>query len=138
VAIAVRPNSRSVSVSQGKGLELPQAMASALMEASEGYHAEEIGPLKLAAYRDLVSAETIVEPASLCGGVRPFDPARAIAWIEGVDLLRREPCWLPAEIVHTDYTVQQAEGYFVCGSNGLGSGHHFVQAVKAALSQVVR
>jgi ribosomal protein S12 methylthiotransferase accessory factor YcaO len=29
VAIAVRPNSRSVSVSQGKGLELPQALASA-------------------------------------------------------------------------------------------------------------
>ena len=33
VAIAVRPNSRSVSVSQGKGLDLAQAMASALMEA---------------------------------------------------------------------------------------------------------
>jgi ribosomal protein S12 methylthiotransferase accessory factor YcaO len=38
VAVAVRPNSRSVSVSQGKGLTLPQAMASALMEAVEGFH----------------------------------------------------------------------------------------------------
>ena len=44
VAVAVRPNSRSVSVSQGKGLDLPQAMASALMEAAEGFHAEEIEP----------------------------------------------------------------------------------------------
>ncbi len=40
VAVAVRPNSRSVSVAQGKGLDLPQAMASALMEACEGFHAE--------------------------------------------------------------------------------------------------
>src|SRR5215470_16618299 len=53
VAVAVRPNSRSVSVSQGKGLELPQAMASALMEACEGFHAEEIGPLRRCPHRAL-------------------------------------------------------------------------------------
>src|SRR4051812_32950415 len=50
VAVAVRPNSRSVSVSQGKGLDWEQAMASALMEACEGFHAEEIGPVRTAAY----------------------------------------------------------------------------------------
>src|SRR5215470_14520466 len=50
VAVAVRPNSRSVSVSQGKGLELPQAYASALMEACEGFHAEEIGNTRRASY----------------------------------------------------------------------------------------
>src|SRR5881227_3639577 len=66
VAIAVRPNSRSVSVSQGKGLELPQAMASALMEACEGFHAEEIGPCRPAAYRDLAAIETVVDPCTLC------------------------------------------------------------------------
>src|SRR6202140_3527699 len=70
VAIAVRPNSRSVSVSQGKGLELPQAMASALMEACEGFHAEEIGPCRCAAYRELGATETVVDPASLCPGAR--------------------------------------------------------------------
>lgn len=137
VAIAVRPNSRSVSVSQGKGLELPQAMASALMEASEGFHAEEIGPLRLAAYRDLAAAETVVEPASLCSGGRPFDAARPISWIEGFDLLHQEPCWLPAEVVHTDYTVQQPDAFFVCGSNGLASGNHLVEAINAALYEVV-
>src|SRR6266513_3860017 len=60
VAIAVRPNSRSVSVSQGKGLDLPQAMASALMEASEGFHAEEIGPSRDSTYCDLAASETVV------------------------------------------------------------------------------
>lgn len=137
VAVAVRPNSRSVSVSQGKGLELPQAMASALMEACEGFHAEEIGPLRLAAYPELTSTETVVDPGSLCAGGRPFDPAARIFWVEAWDLLRSEQCWLPAEIVHTDYTLQQPDGYFVCGSNGLASGNHPVEAINAALYEVV-
>ena len=38
----IRPNSCSPSVSQGKGLDLPQAIASALMEAGQGFHAEEV------------------------------------------------------------------------------------------------
>jgi YcaO-like protein with predicted kinase domain len=137
VAIAVRPNSRSVSVSQGKGLELSQAMASALMEACEGFHAEEIGRTRRAAYRELAIRETVVAPGSLCAGLRPFDPAAGIDWIEGYDLLRRETCWLPAEIVHTDYSLPQPDGYFLAGSNGLASGNHLVEAVIAAICEVV-
>jgi ribosomal protein S12 methylthiotransferase accessory factor len=137
VAIAVRPNSRSVSVSQGKGLELPQAMASALMEACEGFHAEEIGPCRKAPYRELARTETVVDPVTLCAGARAFDPGAAIAWIEGYDLLRRGPCWVPAEIVHTDYTVRQPDGYFLAGSNGLASGNHPVEAISAALYELV-
>src|SRR5205085_260907 len=137
VAVAVRPNSRAVSVSQGKGLELPQAMASALMEACEGFHAEEIGPCRCAAYRELAQTETVVDPATLCAGGRMFDAAAPIAWIEGYDLLRREPCWVPAEIVHTDYTVQQPDGYFLAGSNGLASGNHLIEAINSALYELV-
>jgi YcaO-like protein with predicted kinase domain len=137
VAVAVRPNSRSVSVSQGKGLDLPQAMASALMEACEGFHAEEVEPCRHAAYRALAADETVVDPSVLCPGVRPFDPKRPISWIEGYDLLRHEPCWVPAEIVHTDYTLAQPDGYFLAGSNGLASGNHLVEAVNAALYELI-
>jgi YcaO-like protein with predicted kinase domain len=137
VAVSVRPNSRSVSVSQGKGLELPQAMASALMEACEGFHAEEIEPCRCAAYRQLSANETVVEPNSLCLGGGPFNPDASILWIEGCDLLRRESCWVPAEIVHTDYTIQQPDGYFLCGSNGLASGNQPVEAINAAMYEVV-
>ena len=136
VAIAVRPNSRSVSVSQGKGLDLPQAMASALMEASEGFHAEEIGPCRIAAYRDLAASETVVDPEMLCPGAQPFEAAAAISWIEGFDLLQRQLCWLPAEIVHTDYTGEP-DGFFLAGSNGLASGNHLVEAINAALYELV-
>ena len=136
VAIAVRPNSRSVSVAQGKGFDLPQAMASALMEACETFHAEETGPCRVASYRDLARGETVVDPETLCSGIRPFESRAAISWIEGYDLLRREACWVPAEIVHTDYTGE-LDGYFLAGSNGLASGNHLMEAINAALYELV-
>src|SRR5215470_14988881 len=39
---AIRPNSRNISVSQGKGLTRDQAKVSALMESLESFHAEQI------------------------------------------------------------------------------------------------
>ena len=137
VAVAVRPNSRAVSVAQGKGLGLPQAMASALMEACEGFHAEAIGPTRRAASRELAAREIVVDPATLCAGPRPFDPAVAIDWVEGYDLLRDGPCWIPAEIVDTDYARPQPDGFFLAGSNGLASGNHLVEAINAALYELV-
>jgi YcaO-like protein with predicted kinase domain len=136
VAIAVRPNSRSVSVSQGKGLDLTQAMASALMEATEGFHAEEIGECRRATYRELSGDGNIVDPSLLCTTGRPFDGHQTIPWREGFDLLRHEPCWLPVEIVHTDYT-QLLDGYFLAGSNGLASGNHLIEALSAAICELV-
>jgi YcaO-like protein with predicted kinase domain len=136
VVVAVRPNSRSVSVSQGKGLDLTQAMTSALMEAIEGFHAEEAGKGRRASYRELATKYGIVDPHLLCTTGRPFDDSALISWLEGFDLLRRERCWVPAEIVHTDYT-QQLDGYFLAGSNGLASGNHQVEAISAAICELV-
>jgi YcaO-like protein with predicted kinase domain len=39
---SIRPNSRNISLSNGKGLTRRQAQVSALMESLESYHAEEI------------------------------------------------------------------------------------------------
>jgi len=136
VVVAVRPNSRSVSVAQGKGLDLPQATASALMEAVEGFHAEEVAEGRRAAYRELARSGIVVDPATLSTTGRPFDPDASIFWLEGFDLLRQEPCWLPAEIVHTDFT-RPFDGYFLAGSNGLGSGNHLVEAIGAAVCELV-
>jgi ribosomal protein S12 methylthiotransferase accessory factor len=56
----------------------------------------------------------------LCSTGQTFDVDVPIHWLEGFDLLRQAPCWVPAEIVHTDYT-QTLDGYFLAGSNGLAS-----------------
>jgi YcaO-like protein with predicted kinase domain len=136
VAVAVRPNSRSVSVSQGKGLDLPQAMASALMEAIEGYHAEMAEEGRRSTYRELAAQGEVVDPGSLCSTGKPCDPEAEIAWTEGFDLLRREPCWVPTELVHADYT-RPLDGYFPAGSNGLASGNHPAEALSAAICELI-
>jgi YcaO-like protein with predicted kinase domain len=136
VVVAVRPNSRSVSVSQGKGLDLSQAKTSALMEAIEGFHGEELPESRQAAYRDLAADCGVVDPLMLCTTGRPFDADAPIAWVEGYDLLQEEICWVPTEIVHTDYT-RPLDGYFPAGSNGLASGNHLVEAIGSAICELV-
>ena len=62
VVMVTRPNSRSVSVSQGKGVDLAAAKASGVMESIESYHAESIDlPLKLGSHEDLRYKNAIVD-----------------------------------------------------------------------------
>ena len=63
VVMVCRPNSRSLAVSQGKGLDLAAAAkASALMESVESYHAERITlPLKLGSYEELRYTHRLVD-----------------------------------------------------------------------------
>ena len=62
----MRPNSRSVAVSQGKGVDLEAAKASALMESVETWHAERIDlPTLFGSYNDLQAGNRLVDPASL-------------------------------------------------------------------------
>jgi ribosomal protein S12 methylthiotransferase accessory factor len=56
VWFAVRPNARTLSVSQGKGLSDAAARASAVMEAVELAHAEEPGlPVRHALLREIAT-----------------------------------------------------------------------------------
>ena len=140
VIVAVRPNSRSFSVSQGKGLGISQARASAMMEAIELFHGEELTDRTVAAsFRELSGQTCVVSPASLCGTGIPLGEEKKIAWIEGYDLLRRESCWVPWEIVHTDYTLptDHSGENFLSGTNGLASGNHLAEAVSSAICELV-
>ena len=140
VAIAVRPNSASVSVAQGKGLSREQAAASALMEAVEGFHGEGLEPrFRLSSWCALSAEAETADPETLSRNGRPFDPDIQIDWIEGYDLLRGVPCWLPAEIVHLDYSAgdRNEAGCFLAGSNGLASGNCLAEAIGAGLYEVI-
>ena len=93
VVMVCRPNSRSVAVSQGKGLDLDSAKASGLMEAVETYHAEHITlPLAYGGSRELGATRPLVDLSGLPGGVgRRFHDHFPVLWIEGEELIRRSP-----------------------------------------------
>lgn len=141
VVMVFRPNSRSVAVSQGKGLDLDAAKASGLMESIETYHAEHIHlPLKLGSVADLRSSHRLLDTdrTPLITGSR-FRPNFPLLWIEGLDLIAGSPIWLPFELVHANYTLPlpAGSGCFPASTNGLASGNHFLEAVCHGLTEVI-
>jgi YcaO-like protein with predicted kinase domain len=141
VVMVCRPNSRSLAVSQGKGLTVAAAKASGLMEAVEGYHAERITlPLKLASYEELRYTCNVVDVARLPqprSGI--FHPNLSLLWIEGHDLLQDRRVWVPYEMVHLNHTLPlpSGTGCFVASSNGLASGNHLLEAISHGICEVV-
>ena len=141
VVMVVRPNSRSVAVSQGKGLELETAKASGLMEAIETWHAERLTlPLKLASHRELRADHSVVDIRRLPPlEESEFHDDLPILWIEANDLMKDQPVWLPYELVHTNYNIPRPTGHgcFPASTNGLASGNHLLEATCHAICEVI-
>jgi ribosomal protein S12 methylthiotransferase accessory factor len=141
VAAAYRPNSRAMSIAQGKGIDLPAAKTSALMESIEGWHAERIEqPLELASYEQLRVGRRVADVARLPSvrGSR-FHEHLQLPWIEARNLCDELPTWVPYEIVHTDYTLPlpPGSGCFQASSNGLAGGNHPTEAASHAICELI-
>lgn len=141
VVMVVRPNSRGLAVSQGKGLTLAAAKASGLMESIESHHAERITlPLVLGSQADLQDSHRLVDVAAL---VRPrdsaFHPDLPLLWIEGFDLLQQELVWVPYETAHCNFTTPRptGSGCFSQTSNGLASGNHALEAITHGIDELI-
>jgi YcaO-like protein with predicted kinase domain len=140
--VAVRPNSRGLSTSQGKSLTDDGARASAVMESVESWHAETIDrPVRIADPAAIARHGAALDPETLSYYQdAPPRPDLAITWIEGFDLARQVPCWVPLECVSTDYVVRGDGGIapsFVQSSNGLAGGNHLLEAMSHALTELV-
>ena len=106
------PNSRSLSVAQGKGCTLASAEVSGVMESIEFHHAENISqPLLYGSYEQLRAGHRLIDPEVLPrSAVGRWGPDFKLSWIEGVDLIQEETCWVPFELVHTDFTLPLPPG----------------------------
>lgn len=141
VVMVCRPNARSLSVSQGKALDLLAARASGVMESIETWHAENIVlPLKLGSYDELRfthrMANVVALPRLPFGG---FNPDRRLLWIEGHDVVQGAPAWVPFEAVSLDFSLPLLghTGTFLPGSRGLASGNNLLEAVSHGVCELV-
>ena len=143
VVAVYRPNARSVAVSQGKGIDLPAAKASGVMEAVESHHAEHPDlPLRLASEAELrAGGRAVVDTGRLPRlSVGRYDPHRPILWCDAEDLMAGSaPVSVPFEMVHTNYTrpLPAGSGSFQMSSNGLASGNHVLEAISHGLCEVI-
>lgn len=141
VIMVMRPNSRSVAVSQGKGVSLAAAKASGVMEAIETWHAERIDlPMLFGRVNDLSGRYQFADIGRLAQvSGSDFSGQKRLMWVEGHDLIGGSGRWVPYEMVHTDYIHPRAEGHgcFACSSNGLASGNNLTEAQVHAICEVI-
>jgi YcaO-like protein with predicted kinase domain len=141
--LVTRPNGRSLSVAQGKGITLEAAKVSGIMEAFEQFHAENVElPVRLARVGALVEAEGVVDLAALPRFPRvsgELVSETRMLWIEAEDLLGGSSKWVPYELVHLDMTLPLPEGtgHFPLSSNGLASGNDVTEATVHALCELI-
>jgi YcaO-like protein with predicted kinase domain len=133
---AIRPNSRSLSVSQGKGSEPIAAKVSAVMEAIELFFAERPRcPLRRATLAELEREGPVADPQTL-PHTTDYDARRPILWTQGVDIVSGREIWVPFDLVHVNLTEAAGSSLLVT-SNGLASGNNLAEAVFHGLCEVI-
>ncbi len=141
VVTACRPNARSLSVFQGKGLSLDAARVSAVMEAYETWCAESIDqPLRFASLDEMRFSHPLVDVDALpLAAIEPLDPGHPFLWIEGEALIGGGRSWLPYELVHANYALPEPphSATFAATTNGLASGNTRDEALLHALMEVI-
>jgi ribosomal protein S12 methylthiotransferase accessory factor len=139
VAFATRPNSFSLSVFQGKGIDVDGAMASAAMEAVETRVAEtppgDLTVESFAARLRRGTATIDLDDVHRCVP-EEIDVHRPTPWCEGLDLLSGDAVAVPWGLVGIDHRVPRPPGYEQ-SSDGLASGNSPAEAVLHGLCELV-
>ncbi len=141
-ATAIRPNGRSLSNSAGKGFTKIASFVSAAMEALELHHAEFPHlDYTVATYDELSAGAPVHELERMAfSRCSLFRRDRPEAWVLGWDLLQERETWLPWVSVAMTYRPKpepRMEMAMPMTSNGLASGNHLLEAVCAALYEVI-
>ena len=144
VAVAIRPCSKSLTTSQGKGTTRALARVSAAMESIEFWHAENPPPpVIMASYEQLCEKGDVkaMDPELFSSG--PFSRIldlrfHCTGWVWGQDLVRDAPILVPAYCNRLDFDCGSIESIAIRrSSNGLASGNTQAEATCHALYEVV-
>jgi ribosomal protein S12 methylthiotransferase accessory factor len=143
VFFACRPNSRGLSVGQGKGLCPDSARLGAIMECFEQALAER--------HEDLVSEQASQDEMEARGlkcissssmfrsALGERDPRRKRSWVKGVSMVDGRQIHVPFELVGFDLRsgTEWDHAHYTMSTVGLGAGASLAEASLHALLEVV-
>lgn len=141
VCVAIRPGSRALSVSQGKGLTLAQARVSAAMESIETWHAERMRTELFCGTPAQARADGL-PVAPLRGFAQrptalPLDATPTVL-MPVQRYLTGERVWVPLDAVSTNFCFDlDAPPVFMRSSGGLAAGATHDAALRHALCELV-
>lgn len=139
VYVGVRPQSRGLTTSQGKGFSRAAAKVSALMESLEGWHGERV---RCEAYLPAweVLEETGAPPVAISAlasaTTQGPDEDMRMPWVRGRSLCSGTDVMVPYDAVSTDFT-QTSSSPIPKTTNGLASGNSLAEAALHGLLEVV-
>ena len=140
---ACRPNSRSLSVSQGKGLSHNQARISAIMEAIEGAVAEQPKRLveRFASTDEMLRCGLDIVPLRSIMRVQfeDFDDKVQRGWVPGISYDTGNVVYAPYELVGIDMraNIPWDRRTFVMTSVGLAAGTTLASAILHAVYELI-
>jgi ribosomal protein S12 methylthiotransferase accessory factor len=134
---AIRPNSRTLSVNMGKGVDDDAAMASAIMEAVEYAIAEapNAPPIHGTADELRAAGRALFDVNQWLPQDQPLAADLPLAWFAGTDLFDRAPVYAPRDALalggaETLAAISQS-------TNGLASGNTIEEATFHALCELI-
>lgn len=137
---AIRPSSRNISVSQGKGLTRAQARVSALMESIETFHAEEITAPTVRATVGSMRHALRYDPYTLPLSTPSWlTDETLLEWLPATDLSDGAASWVPKPLCELNFGVEERlhVPLFQPSSDGLASGNTYLEAVLHGLCEVI-
>lgn len=140
VYMAVRPTSRTLSVSQGKAPTRTAAKVSGAMEAIELWHAENAVP---SAVVTSTPSSAMALRFDITDLARPINglvtDATPLDWIAARTMVSGEPTFVPRHCVHMDWTSLPGSSLrtVASSSNGLASGNSESEAAAHALYELI-
>ncbi len=140
VAVAYRPLSKTLTVSQGKGQSAVLAKVSGVMESIELWHAETAYPAlayERTAGADLALPYDVRDLPAISGSL--VTAATPLAWVRAVGLVEGGASFLPFDLVCFVSPAAQRwrPAGFKLTSNGLASGNSRDEAALHALYEVI-
>ena len=138
---AVRPASRNLAVSQGKGATDAAARVSAVMEAFELWHAEDLSPVPQVTVTVGEMREANAIPLAAlrwANGIR-VPRGMPLAWVRAASCNGERHGWLPRIMLELDFRMrlELPPRLFELTSNGLASGNCLEEALLHGLCELI-
>ena len=143
VTAVIRPHSKSLTVSSGKGPTLLAAQVSGVMESYELYCAEEHQPETIHLPYCTLSQHFETIPLSLLPLRKNslFHPTWPERWVLGWDLFAQKEVAVPLFSVSLNMQLKNQTpteiSSFSIDSNGLASGNHIAEAITSAIYELI-
>jgi YcaO-like protein with predicted kinase domain len=137
--VCYRPDSKTLAVSIGTGIEPAQAFVSAVMESIEIWHLEYVElPLAGTGPANAVGLDYDVRALNLTPN-SPVTNRTPLDWVAGRGLLTGAPKLVPAAALRLDMTARRSwrNLYFARSSNGTASGNTFAEATLHGMFEVI-